>query len=956
MSKKRTRKKRQNIPEKDLVKGGKVISEEVLAEERKNIPVEFFEEVGKAPSWIQKAKELTLDTDVDKIFTDEKLDTAKLSIIFSNYYDKCKSADSINGLNKIFSHYLSSYPTKSQIKYIHDPDLGIKLLDGAAKLSNLIFRNLFYRHLQLNNTQRTDFNKNEDQINWENRRFDSLSRLIALDSQCSAACYDSNSKKILIAFNEVHTACTAKRKEKYTQHTEKVFQYINNCLEKKYINDEEARIFDRNKILVAACRPYLDKKSFYTDDYILSKVNHLDLLEPSERNNNSRNEVPTVIRRLYRDIEKLTDATYRGEKKFNQDIRNALKEHKIIESGYANDKFHAEMRIVKHLIDNKLEGEIYIGLSKLCCAHCNLIIRGNDLTLKIDDQEYTFSTRGYHGRSFEWTCAKAFAKEPALMTKLMGNDAYKIFEKTPDDFKINLLEDIEKIGSEPAKNFLKLGITAEKALSRKGQIQLPYDSDSDEENFVDKEKIAQSDIKKSLQNFLKKLEGVKDLDEENIDLFRQVKEKVKEIQASKIINEQPAHKELESPIPRSSAPPTPIAALSSEKPPKPVNISPPRQQTGKRNSSFSPTASREAKRQKKNDDKNLSPISAPSFAFSSQENSPFKTESRNSPSPKKLCTSTKKPTKRHKVGEKCRHSSNHLKEAGKSMLSGDNGAYDFSKSLSTVNSNQQLLKRLEIKAVIETSIVTKYIDTLPDVRQDNNKSIKGEVQVISEDNHIKRHGANIRAITDRIKNGEINSNTVIALELKQYGENLGMKDVTMLANIISHNEKYTKYLDKQITIPPEITKDTLIYQDAILYKAAKENGVKVIGLEGRNLEATKSDIKYNQNREEYMANVIHELNSKGYNVIANVGSSHTENIQRLLNRKMRQDEPSVGYSKIPRHLQEQAYEIKTSAVNKVQASISAHLSPPDLNSTSSVITQKINMIAKKHKNINFTQR
>lgn len=52
-----------------------------------------------------------------------------------------------------------------------------------------------------------------------------------------------------------------------------------------------------------------------------------------------------------------------------------------------------------------------------------------------------------------------------------------------------------------------------------------------------------------------------------------------------------------------------------------------------------------------------------------------------------------------------------------------------------------------------------------------------------------------------------------------------------------------------------------------------------------------------------MTSVINEIRSKGYNVIANVGSSHEENLKKALEN---QQKDNVGFKHIPRKLNQEA--------------------------------------------------
>ncbi|WP_341793701.1 hypothetical protein [Rickettsia endosymbiont of Ceutorhynchus obstrictus] len=176
----------------------------------------------------------------------------------------------------------------------------------------------------------------------------------------------------------------------------------------------------------------------------------------------------------------------------------------------------------------------------------------------------------------------------------------------------------------------------------------------------------------------------------------------------------------------------------------------------------------------------------------------------------------------------------------------------------------------------------------------------GSVEIRPEHNHLTDHNNNNKALIAEIQAGTIDKNTVIAIERKQYGENLGMKDVIKIANILEHNEKNP---DNPLKLPEEL-ENTPIFQDALLYKVAKEKGIKVISLEGRNLEHTKGSALYKENREQYMTEVISEVRSKGYNIVASVGSSHVANLENAL-EITKQNNNIIGFDKIPRKLQKE---------------------------------------------------
>ena len=262
----------------------------------------------------------------------------------------------------------------------------------------------------------------------------------------------------------------------------------------------------------------------------------------------------------------------------------------------------------------------------------------------------------------------------------------------------------------------------------------------------------------------------------------------------------------------------------------------------------------------------------------------------------------------------------HLKRAGEQA----GEAYDIKETFAASNTdNRELLEKMRKEAVITADIDLKAISVQNDVDKDK----VGKVEFLAEGHHIKDHAGNTKALIDRIVSGEIGKDTVIAIERKSYGQNLGVPDVIMLANVIEHNEKNP---NNQLEIPKEITKDSLIYQDAILYNTAKKHGIKVVGLEGRNLKAGKElPEEYNAAREDYMAGRITQLSNKGYNVIAYVGSAHVENLERAVESKL-ENKPSVENT--PNKVSEELQKVAVSIGEQARA----HVTP--ISSTTSSIS------------------
>ncbi|RZI47371.1 hypothetical protein EDM53_02245 [Rickettsiales endosymbiont of Peranema trichophorum] len=169
------------------------------------------------------------------------------------------------------------------------------------------------------------------------------------------------------------------------------------------------------------------------------------------------------------------------------------------------------------------------------------------------------------------------------------------------------------------------------------------------------------------------------------------------------------------------------------------------------------------------------------------------------------------------------------------------------------------------------------------------------VTLIPESEHVLDHSENIDNIISSIQDNQLPPKTVICLERKQEGENLGMKDVILLSKILEHN-KSALQKDK-IALPAGI-ENTPIYKDAELYSLAQERGIPIIGIEGKGLPGkylpngtVEESNAYNKAREAYMVSQISDIVSKGYNVLCPIGKSHERNVKsELVDKGVKVDE------------------------------------------------------------------
>lgn len=284
------------------------------------------------------------------------------------------------------------------------------------------------------------------------RRLDSLARLLQLNSECSAVCFDG--EKILIASNEFFIGS---KDSGFKKQLNNIMHYFSE------VANGRIDLKVRNKIFKEICREYIKQEAKalpskgFTKAIETLATHALSLTNPMELRNYSINQLieiggakdkdfitgailggaSIVISRLTTDFKKIEQEliSYKSqdtEKVISSDIIEAFKnsqqymimrsngskplvtgqpkfsylsvktteiegeletviidKNEDTEFGYAllhfsngydskmrGDKknLHAELQILQALIDNSIKGEIYIGVSKLCCPECSCAI------------------------------------------------------------------------------------------------------------------------------------------------------------------------------------------------------------------------------------------------------------------------------------------------------------------------------------------------------------------------------------------------------------------------------------------------------------------------------------------------------------------------------------------------------------------------------------------------------
>lgn len=126
--------------------------------------------------------------------------------------------------------------------------------------------------------------------------------------------------------------------------------------------------------------------------------------------------------RLTRDFLKLWDPSFKPGNSNMDTLIKAIqkKNYEIINPSVKG--LHAEVQIVIHTILNNHTQKIYIGISKLSCSHCTLLIE------TFNEIGYIMHYRGSHSKALgNWPLAQQFVEDLNFFSKFIGNKAFEIY-------------------------------------------------------------------------------------------------------------------------------------------------------------------------------------------------------------------------------------------------------------------------------------------------------------------------------------------------------------------------------------------------------------------------------------------------------------------------------------------------------------------------------------------------
>jgi ankyrin repeat protein len=148
------------------------------------------------------------------------------------------------------------------------------------------------------------------------------------------------------------------------------------------------------------------------------ELNKTDVGDPIFSHESFQKRINAVIKFFVRallDLRKIEDYIRENPRSnFSQAFTN--NKHKLVGE---MQEYHAEMKLLNDILNSDFQHhQYYIGVSKLCCAHCNLIF-----SYFVENLKYSniIKTRGAHGEDSKWSLPD-FMKTIDGFVKIFGHD------------------------------------------------------------------------------------------------------------------------------------------------------------------------------------------------------------------------------------------------------------------------------------------------------------------------------------------------------------------------------------------------------------------------------------------------------------------------------------------------------------------------------------------------------
>lgn len=321
----------------------------------------------------------------------------------------------------------------------------------------------FLKHLNDNSIREQD-----TEIDQINRRMDSLARLCEGGDTCAAVSVQEN--KVYVSTNKIHKNSSTTTANYIL--IDRILRYFSKVKTALHPSQRQELFEEKIEILLDIIpRMTLSNARWDKLNAELTRSKTKELIKDFYTSNqatkiwrDSCNTEDKVLlqytSRLIRDFEKLEKSISQDQQ--NNDFISLLTRGKFTILRIDHEGVHAEMR---HMVTNN-----YIGISKLGCAHCSLLVE---------------NSRGKHSQVFSWPIPDFLENDDNSMTKLLGQDAYDYYIKLNDGQKTLLLNYVSLQNYKENKekiSFSKLeqnGLVLPKLKNKNNKEMLADDSDSD---------------------------------------------------------------------------------------------------------------------------------------------------------------------------------------------------------------------------------------------------------------------------------------------------------------------------------------------------------------------------------------------------------------------------------------------------------------------------------------------
>lgn len=328
---------------------------------------------------------------------------------------------------------------KSQKESIDSKGYDADIDEQNALLSK--FKTRFRKKL----VQATKSPESHKNVHLHFRRLDSLARLLEGKATCAAVYYNALTNRLWIANNKIFN--NSRETNNYIKNLNDAFHLISQeDISIKDILDKLSKIilanyevehrykirdFKENNIDLAVLIENWLKDLFISA--LTTKEWENQIAEKLESDSTSQLKLHVVNRlvKLTRDFLKIRAylLSTKTRNAISDGILLAIKNNHYDIMHDEGKDVHAEMRILSNIYNSEDVNHLYIGISKLCCAHCARAIKA-----------FNLECRGLHGQVYNWPVPDFISNSALYLKTFVGKRSYKAYKKMKQESKKEALQ------------------------------------------------------------------------------------------------------------------------------------------------------------------------------------------------------------------------------------------------------------------------------------------------------------------------------------------------------------------------------------------------------------------------------------------------------------------------------------------------------------------------------------